>query len=396
MEKVFVFDSVSGEPVFTQFRHNAKGAIKALMEAGGGVAIAALYHPDVGDIDLRWGHTSDDDRAKGMGLAKLIRWHPEVMNDLQGFISSLKARPQKHKRKNEIHLSDGKDGRAGIKMIWNGETSHWLVTAYIKPSTDKKNVSASKGIPASLDDALEPTTATSSNADGPILGFECHEVNPVMDDVGSVTDVAAMMARAKLTKELRGLKAQIMALGKDPISMIKSARLAEQLRKIRKELGVGAPVPPEVKKAERPTVTRFVIKDDGISTEIEWQESTPGGWGRLTGFQSLQLAKESAASQGYDAEAIPVFKSDWNPSSKRFNPAVPVDEKTPEPDQVKTLREVAAGQHDTKGLPELFGLIQEAVNGLDEAGLLTGDADGVANDAITHWAELEERLSANV
>jgi hypothetical protein len=41
----------------------------------------------------------------------------------------------------------------------------------------------------------------------------------------------------KLTSQLRGLKAQILALGKDPLSMIKSARLAEQLRKIRKELG---------------------------------------------------------------------------------------------------------------------------------------------------------------
>lgn len=216
-----------------------------------------------------------------------------------------------------------------------------------------------------------------------------------LDDTG-VPDVAAMMARMKLTGELGSLRKQIAALGTGAGDMLARIKLVSRSNQIRKELGVGAPVPPEVKKAERPTVTRFVIKDDGISTEVEWQESTPGGWGRLTGFQSLKLAKESAASQGYDAEAIPVFKSDWNPSSKRFNPAVPVEEKTPEPDQVKTLREVAAGQHDTKGLPELFGLIQEAVNGLDEAGLLTGEAEGAANDACTHWGELEERLSANV
>jgi hypothetical protein len=135
----------------------------------------------------------------------------------------------------------------------------------------------------------------------------------MLDDTG-VPDVAAMMARMKLTSQLRGLKAQILALGKDPISMIKSARLAEQLRKIRKELGAS------------------------------------------TGMTKPQV----------------------------------------ELPHVTTLRAVAAGQHDSKGLPELYGLIQEAVNGLDEAGELTGDAEAVANEAITHWAELEERLSANV
>ncbi|MDR1708600.1 MAG: hypothetical protein LBS70_02650 [Candidatus Accumulibacter sp.] len=66
-------ESVGDEPVFTQFRHNAKGAIAALKEAGGGVAIAALCHPEIGDIDLRWGRTSDDPRAKGQGLAKIIQ-----------------------------------------------------------------------------------------------------------------------------------------------------------------------------------------------------------------------------------------------------------------------------------------------------------------------------------
>ena len=92
-----VMDSanIDDEPVFTQFKHNAKGAIKTLSKEGRGVAVAALYHKEIGDIDLRWGETSDDARAKGSGLAKIIKWHPEVLNDLQGFISGLKIK-QKH------------------------------------------------------------------------------------------------------------------------------------------------------------------------------------------------------------------------------------------------------------------------------------------------------------
>lgn len=145
------------EPVFRQYRHNAKGAIAALKAAGAGVAIAALYHPQIGDIDLRWGHTSENPRAKGAGLAKIMRWHPEVVGDLQGFISSLKIH-QIHRKKDEIHLTDGKNARAGIKLSWNKKSGHWLVTAYIR------GASASKGLTAVFDARPQPTTAPCSNA----------------------------------------------------------------------------------------------------------------------------------------------------------------------------------------------------------------------------------------
>jgi hypothetical protein len=162
-------------PVFTQYRHNAKGAIAALKKAGAGVAIAALYHPEIGDIDLRWGYTSDDDRAHGAGLAKLIRWHPEVLNDLQGFISGLQVR-QFHKKKGTIHLWDGKDARAAIRMEWNGQSRHWLLTAYVKPQ--KKKASAPKSSSAALDGCLfGRNPATPNNAGARILGFEVGGVN---------------------------------------------------------------------------------------------------------------------------------------------------------------------------------------------------------------------------
>jgi hypothetical protein len=162
-------DGAAGDsdgPVFTQYRHNARGAIAALKKAGGGVAIAALYHPDrrVGDIDLRWGRTSDDPRSKGLGLAKLIRWHPEVLNDLQGFIASLQVH-QIHK--GVIHLWDGENARAAVRLEWNGKTAHWLVTAYVK----KKSASIPKDSSAAFDHVSGPDSATPNNADTLILWF---------------------------------------------------------------------------------------------------------------------------------------------------------------------------------------------------------------------------------
>ncbi len=191
------------EPVFTQFKHNAKAAIKALSKEGRGVAIAALYHKDIGDIDLRWGETSDDFRAKGHGLAKIIKWHPEVLQDLQGFISSLKVH-QTHQKKHEIDLTDEKDSRAGEKIGWNNKTNHWLITAYIKPN----KASASKGTPAALDNTLEPTTATSNITDNSIIDFENCEINQTLDSAATPIPLPMKLTESwALQSYLRGLRA---------------------------------------------------------------------------------------------------------------------------------------------------------------------------------------------
>jgi len=167
--------NLASQPLYTQFRHNANAAVAFLRERGSGVAVAALFHAEVGDIDLVWGETSEDERNKGFGLAKLIRWHPEALHDLQGFISKLHVH-QVHRKKGEIHLTDGKDLRAGIKLTWNGKTQHWLITAY-----DKKNASGSRSTPAVLDKASGLTTASPDTAGNFILGFERPSVNE--DDV---------------------------------------------------------------------------------------------------------------------------------------------------------------------------------------------------------------------
>lgn len=71
----------------------------------------------------------------------------------------------------------------------------------------------------------------------------------------------------------------------------------------------------------------------------------------------------------------------------------PVPTPAAENPNVKTLRDVAKGLHDGDGLDGMFGLIQEAVNAIDEAGQLEGSSEAAAHDAITHWAEMEERLN---
>lgn len=114
--------------IFRQFRHDARGAIEHLRKQQAGEAIAALHHPDVGDIDLVWGKegTAAREYEDGMGLAKIIKKHSEVLDDLQGFVGGLSVQKRS---KNRVVLSDG-SGKALVRLDWDGESKHWLLTAY--------------------------------------------------------------------------------------------------------------------------------------------------------------------------------------------------------------------------------------------------------------------------
>ena len=61
---------------------------------------------------------------------------------------------------------------------------------------------------------------------------------------------------------------------------------------------------------------------------------------------------------------------------------------------VSTLRSVVSGALDSLGVVDLFGRIQEAVHALRDGDLLSGDAEAVANDALTHWGKLESSANA--
>lgn len=108
-------------PIFKQFRHDASGAIAHLKKVKTGEAVAALYHPDVGDIDLVWGN-------KTYGVAKLVEKHPEVVGNLQQIIDGLVVK----KRSSNRVILESKDHKAIVNLDWIGSEKTWLLTAYEK------------------------------------------------------------------------------------------------------------------------------------------------------------------------------------------------------------------------------------------------------------------------
>lgn len=116
-------------------------------------------------------------------------------------------------------------------------------------------------------------------------------------------------------------------------------------------------------------------------------ESGSLGAGGAAALRKLKIAKEMLEIRqqlGFGAAPAPA------PSIPE--PVQPSSEAGESP-HLKTLRKVAKGLHDGEGLDGMFGLIQEAVNALDEAGQLQGEIEAAAHGAITHWAEMEERLN---
>ena len=104
-------------PILRQFHHDAQGALDHLLREVTGDAISGLHHPELGGFDL----TADI-------AAKLRANHPEVIDNLQGFISWLEKVSES---KNRIILaSDNAQPRAAVRLDYDGVAKRWLLSAY--------------------------------------------------------------------------------------------------------------------------------------------------------------------------------------------------------------------------------------------------------------------------
>ena len=145
-------------PVFTQFKGDAQGAIKVLSELQDGEAIGALHHKDIGDIDLVWGNAGTG-KSDGFGLAKLVKFHPEVVEHLQEILDDMHI---VKRSENRINL-ESDTHKAAVRLTWNKKKKKWLLTAF-----EKRETSESIGKTTDTDDNpsdLRGDTALSQNSD---------------------------------------------------------------------------------------------------------------------------------------------------------------------------------------------------------------------------------------
>ena len=190
--------------IYNQFRGNAKAAIEFLKKVRGGEAVGALHHKDIGDIDLVWGKEGTG-HSDGYGLSKLVKYHPEVLDNLQEILNDMRVVSSS---RNRVNL-ESETHKAGVRLTWDGERKSWLLTAF------KKETSAS--------DKRTDTAATSLEGDTALSQTE-----------GSAAKIDNSSETAKENGEKFSLKDEKTMFGMHNISI-------DKLRKAIKQGGFAAP-----------------------------------------------------------------------------------------------------------------------------------------------------------
>ena len=113
--------------IYNQFKGKAKEAIQFLLGKKEGEAIGALHHPDIGDIDLVWGKEGTG-KSDGFGLAKLVKYHPEVLDNQQEILSDMHVTKR---TENRVQL-ESDTHQAAVRLTWENEKKNWLLTAFEK------------------------------------------------------------------------------------------------------------------------------------------------------------------------------------------------------------------------------------------------------------------------
>jgi len=120
--------------IYDQFRGKPQEAIFFLSQKRGGEAVGALHHKDVGDIDLVWGNEGTG-HSDGFGLAKLVKYHPEVLGNLQEVLNDMHV---VSKSPNRVNL-ESDTHKAAVRLEWDGEKKTWLLTAFEKENSVRNN-----------------------------------------------------------------------------------------------------------------------------------------------------------------------------------------------------------------------------------------------------------------
>ena len=218
--------------IYNQFRGNAKAAIEFLKKVRGGEAVGALHHKDIGDIDLVWGKEGTG-HSDGYGLSKLVKYHPEVLDNLQEILNDMRVVSSS---KNRVNL-ESETHKAGVRLTWDGERKSWLLTAFKKETSanDKRTDTAATSLEG--DTALSQTEGSAAKIDnssetskenGEKFSLKDEKIKSVAEKFGVNEDDVAMYANAvekgstaEAARARANIKRYLLQANEDKISSLK-------------------------------------------------------------------------------------------------------------------------------------------------------------------------------
>lgn len=163
--------------IYDAFKGKAKEAISFLLQKREGEAVGALHHKDVGDIDLVWGKEGTA-KSDGFGLAKLAKYHPEVLDNLQEILDEMHVTQRSD---NRVQLESEKY-QAAIRLTWDNEKKTWLLTMFEKKNSVLDNTTDTvKTQIGNGNDTATPENAVSTDKGSESVGEK--QVNEVENTV---------------------------------------------------------------------------------------------------------------------------------------------------------------------------------------------------------------------
>lgn len=112
---------------YAEFYRDGTGAVKKLMAQKQGQVAGAFYREELGDITLAWGEAGTG-KSDGWGLAKIVKYHPEVLDNL----SELVEKSPIVKESDNRYLLDTPTHFLAIRKEFDGQKENWLLTAFEK------------------------------------------------------------------------------------------------------------------------------------------------------------------------------------------------------------------------------------------------------------------------
>ena len=214
--------------IYNQFRGKAKAAIEFLKKLGSGEATAALHHHTIGDISLVWGD-------KKTGLDKILRKHPEVVDNLQSIIDSMEVVQESD---NRIKL-ESLTHFAVVSKEYKGEPrEQWLLTAYEKRESLENGKSmdtatSSLGGDTALSQSKESAAKIDNSSEtakenGEKFSLKDEKIKSVAEKFGVNEDDVAMYANAvergstaEAARARANIKRYLLQANEDKISSFK-------------------------------------------------------------------------------------------------------------------------------------------------------------------------------
>ncbi|EFO9300257.1 hypothetical protein HL742_001404 [Campylobacter upsaliensis] len=171
---------------YAEFYRDGKGAVEKLLKEAEdfkqrgekgefkGQVSGAFYKEGLGEIDLVWGEAGSG-KSDGFGLAKIVKYHPEVIDKLDDIIANTSIVKESD---NRYHL-ENENYKLAIRKDFEGEKTNWLLTAFEKKDSIARRRT---DLPSSQSEA-EKTTSANANEIIP-QEIEQAEIKKLLEEYG--------------------------------------------------------------------------------------------------------------------------------------------------------------------------------------------------------------------